>query len=276
MGFHITPVVLNLIILNAILFFGVYIIDSKFGSQIENHLCLYPVSSGLFKPYQLITYGFLHANIQHLFFNMLGLWSFGTMLESVFGAKRFLIYYMVCILGGAVLHNGIQYVKIHKTENAIGQFERDPSVATYRQVLYSQFEEYTTIPENQIAFDEFCAAWEKDKAPDHQHFFVEKAKDDFYQLKKYKSSTPMIGASGAVFGILLGVGLILPNALLTMLLFPISIKAKYFVIIFGALEFYWGINKVPGDNVAHFGHIGGMIFGMILILYWYKNTIFRR
>ncbi|MFL5753019.1 MAG: rhomboid family intramembrane serine protease [Bacteroidia bacterium] len=276
LGLNITPVVLNLIILNAIFFFGAWIIDSKFGSTIQAHLCLYQVSSDQFNPYQLITYAFLHANFQHLLFNMLGLWSFGTMLETVWGGKRFLIFYMFCVLGGAVMHNAIQYIKIHKIENAIQKFEQDPNAFTYRQVLYENFQEYTLIPENQLAFDEFTEAWEKDTLRDNQRFYVQRAKNDFDQLRTFKASSPMLGASGAVFGILLGVGLILPNAQLSMLFLPIRIKAKYFVIVFGALEFYYGTHKVPGDNVAHFGHIGGMIFGMILILIWYKNTIFKR
>jgi membrane associated rhomboid family serine protease len=154
---------------------------------------------------------------------------FGKTLENVWGAKRFLIYYIFTGLGAAVLHLCVSQYQIFQLAN--------------------------NIPE-----------------------ILELAKQGLYNTGNVNSfkltqlvTTPTVGASGAVFGILLAFGMLFPNTLL-YIYFAIPVKAKYFVMIYGALELYSGLSNNPADNVAHFAHLGGMIFGFLLIKYWQKNN----
>jgi membrane associated rhomboid family serine protease len=160
---------------------------------------------------------------------MFALWMFGKTLENVWGAKRFLIYYIFTGLGAAVLHLCVSQYQIFQLAN--------------------------NIPE-----------------------ILELAKQGLYNTGNVNSfkltqlvTTPTVGASGAVFGILLAFGMLFPNTLL-YIYFAIPVKAKYFVMIYGALELYSGLSNNPADNVAHFAHLGGMIFGFLLIKYWQKNN----
>ena len=115
---------------------------------------------------------------------------------------------------------------------------------------------------------DFLIEWQKDSTNPE---FVVGAKEisDFMVIKRM--NVPVVGASGAVFGLLLGFGMLFPNTMLMLLFLPFPIKAKYFVMIFGAFELFQGLNNNPGDNVAHFAHLGGMLFGFILIKIWNKT-----
>ncbi|NNC24322.1 rhomboid family intramembrane serine protease [Salinisphaera sp. USBA-960] len=152
-----------------------------------------------FEPWQLATYGFLHAGVAHLFFNMFGLWMFGRVLEVAWGQWRFLAYYAVCVVGAGVI---------------------------------------------QVA--------------------------SLYFASSYGAPAPTIGASGGVFGVLLAFGVMFPNARVMLLIPPIPMAAKWFVLGYGALELFFG---VTGTNagVAHFAHLGGMAFGAGLLLYWWRQ-----
>ena len=149
-----------------------------------------------FMPWQLLTYGFLHGNLTHIFFNMFGLWMFGRDLELLMGSKRFLIYFFTCVVGAGV----IQLI-----------------VAATQGGIY-----------------------------------------------------PTVGASGGVFGILLAYGLTYPNRMVMLIFPPIPMKAKYFVLFYGLLELYLGVSgNAPG--VANFAHLGGMLFGFLLLRYWAQS-----
>lgn len=162
------------------------------------YFALWPLSSPLpeFGPWQLLSYGFLHGNLPHIFFNMFGLWMFGRDLERMMGAQRFLIYFLTCVIGAGIV-----------------------------QLI--------------------VAAWTGG------HY-------------------PTIGASGGVFGILLAYGMAFPNNTVMLLIPPIPMKAKYFVLIYGLLELYLGVSGMsPG--VANFAHLGGMLFGFLLLQYWRRK-----
>jgi len=208
MNLRMPPVVLNLILLNVI----VYIVTHFLAPGLQQYFVLfYPTPHGLFQPYQLITYMFGHETFLHIFLNMLALWMLGSQVEMVWGGKKFLFFYIVCGLGAAGFNLLIYYIKL--------QTNQDPAVYASLQNFYS------FLP-------------------------------------------PMLGASGSVFGILAAFGMLFPNQMLMMLFPPIPMKAKYFVILYGAIELFSGISNNSGDNVAHFAHIGGLITGLIMLLIW--------
>jgi membrane associated rhomboid family serine protease len=180
---------------------------------------------------------------------------FGPALENVWGAKRFLIYYMVCGLGAALIHSSVVYVDMRQMEVAKDAFISKPSVNNYLEFLH---EIGVKDPKTVNALDKQA----------NDPTVIEDAKRVVLTSYNYIANVPMVGASGAVFGILLGFGMLFPNTVLMLLIPPIPIKAKYLVLIYGLLELYSGVHVIPGDNVAHFAHLGGMLFGFLLIKYW--------
>lgn len=195
-------VVKNLLIINVIVFLGQQLFSMKFGYELSEKFGLHFMLSDSFRPFQFITYMFLHGSFTHLLFNMLALYMFGTSIENYWGSKRFLIYYIICGVGAALVHYAIFF------------FTSD---------LDSSMLDFPVI----------------------------------------------IGASGAVFGLLLAYGMMFPNQVIYVQ-FIIPMKAKYFVALYGAIELFSGLNNSPTDNVAHFAHLGGMLFGFVLIRYWKK------
>ncbi len=183
--------VLNLLIIN-----GLGLMAGTIFPAVDYYLGLHALQSPHFASYQIVSYMFLHANMQHLFFNMFALWMFGRTLEYELGSQRFLTYYLTCGVGAAII------------QLAIGMIF--PFSIT-------------------------------------------------------------VGASGAVFGLLLAFGVMHPNATIMLLIPPIPMKAKWFVILYGALELVLGLRNSATDNIAHFAHLGGMIWGLLLLLYWRRR-----
>jgi membrane associated rhomboid family serine protease len=231
--FGLPPVVKNLIILNVVMLLAYYAADALFDIDLIRILGLYYPQSEWFKPYQIVTHLFMHGGFWHLFFNMFALYMFGGVLESVWGPKRFLIYYFVCGLGAAFTHETVIYFQYHKL--------------------------ISIIPPEQL-----------NEVFENGYRYVLKGSQAMSGLQSILI-TPTVGASGAVFGILLAFGVLFPNTQLMLLLPPIPIKAKYFVMIYGVLELWLAITQ-PGSNIAHAAHLGGMLFGYILIKYWQKTT----
>ncbi len=186
-----TPIVLNLIIINALVFFIQAVFDGSEG-KITTLLALWPYRSGFFEPYQMVTHMFAHGGIGHILFNMFALWSFGSTLEKVWGPKRFLIFYLVCGLAAGVA-----------------------------QILFS--------------------------------------------------SSPAVGASGAIMGLLAAFGYLFPNTELLVFPFPFPVKAKYFIAVIAAIDLFGGVYST-GSNIAHFAHLGGLIMGFILVIIWNKTN----
>ena len=179
-----TPVSLGLIVVCAVVFFT--------GFRPAG-LALWPLESGIFMPWQLLTYALLHGNFNHLFFNMFAVWMFGTPLERAWGSRRFGLFLAVCVAGAAAAQLAVQL---------------------FEGGIY-----------------------------------------------------PTIGASGGVFGLLLAFGVMWPDNRIFLLFFPVPIKAKWFVLIYGAIELLLGFSRaMPG--IAHFAHLGGMVFGAVLLYRW--------
>lgn len=221
------PVVKNLIIINVIVFIAQITFENSKPFFIDNLFALHDIHSVYFKPHQLITHMFMHGSFEHILFNMFALWMFGSLLENVWGGKRFLQFYLICGLGAAIIHLGVLYIEMEPAWNYIKQFSAE--------------EQAKVIYKNEIA------------------------------VMGKGINVGTVGASGAIFGCLAAFGYLFPNSLIYLyFLFPI--KAKWFVIIYAALELWLGVRNSAGDNVAHFAHLGGALAGIIIVFIWNKTN----
>lgn len=258
--FRLTPVVKNLLIINILLLF----LDGYFlQGFLSNRLALYYVFSDFFQPYQFITYMFLHGGFGHLFGNMIALFFFGPWLERTWGSKRFLIFYMVCGVGAGLLFSSVQFIEMQLLDSSINAYMASPGPDAFAAFINDNFQYY--YPE----FSNFIRLYSE--APENADL-IQKSKDYLQQIYASQSNIPMVGASGAIFGILLGFGMLFPNAEIFLLFPPIPIKAKYLVTFYGLYEIYALFQQAPGDNVAHLAHIGGMIFAFFMIRGWRNST----
>jgi membrane associated rhomboid family serine protease len=236
--FKLLPeVIKNLLIINGLFFLASVVFGNVFGTDLTRLLGVYLPQSEQFMPFQIVTHMFMHGNLGHIFFNMFALWMFGNALENVWGPKRFLIYYFVTGLGAALLHLGIQYWE------------------------YSSLISQLTEGEVQTVLREGASLWETGR--NYTNPIMGQA--------NALLNSPTVGASGAVFGVLLAFGMLFPNQYI-YIYFVLPVKVKYFVAVYGALELYNGIANDPASNVAHFAHLGGMLFGFLLLRYWKKNN----
>jgi membrane associated rhomboid family serine protease len=260
------PVVKNLLIINGLMFLLSVIVESKFGTNLNQWLGMYYPASVYFKPYQIITHVFMHGSFMHIFFNMFSLWMFGSVLENYWGPKRFFIYYFITAFGAAALHSGVNAYEIYKMNEAVNTYALNPNINDF--VLYVQEHQHMV---NSSVSDELNRLYNIWRNEPGNTMMAQSSVDALRIFSTVKMNIPVVGASGAVFGLLLAFGMLFPNTQLMMLFLPVPIKAKYFVIFYGVLELYQGISSNPGDNVAHFAHLGGMLFGFILIKIWNRN-----
>ena len=236
---NMPPVTKNIIIINALIWL-VEVISPSFGlNGIIRHLGLHFVGAPHFNPVQIITYMFVHDQhtFFHVFFNMLTLFFFGPMLERIWGSRKFLFYYMVCGVGAALIQEGVWALE-WKSEYLDG-------IAKLNGLTKS---EAAKMVQDYIARGDSGVA---------------------SAIDAFKNSMVTVGASGAIFGILLGFAFIFPNMPLYLFFIPVPIKAKYIVAGYAVIEFFCGVSGSM-STVAHFAHLGGMLFGLIILLYW-KN-----
>lgn len=267
------PVVKNLLIINVLFYLASIVLNSALGLPLEKFLGLHVPMAGDFGVHQLFTYMFLHAypDPMHIFFNMFALFMFGRMLELVWGPRRFLVFYLVTGVGAAFVHLLTQYIDILPVLKGITHYMNNAG----HEELQLFLDEHLQIRsmEMQQKFNAFVASYNKLLHTDPE-LATGLAREYLYGFRSdYLNSHVTVGASGAVFGILLAFGMLFPNTRLMLLFPPIPIKAKYFVIGYGALELFLGISGSM-TNVAHFAHLGGMLFGFILIKYWRSKGIY--
>ncbi|MDG5799490.1 rhomboid family intramembrane serine protease [Marinilabiliaceae bacterium ANBcel2] len=270
----LTPIVKNLLIINVLFYIASIVIQSSMGLRLEHYLGLHVPMADNFRSYQLITYMFLHAypGFAHLFFNMFALFMFGRMLETVWGPKRFLFYYFATGVGAALIHLVTQYIEIMPSLNAINSYLNNANPDTLQVFINEHLE--VRSHEMRSKFNAFAESYNALLKTDPESA-IELSKQYIYEYRKdYLNTYITIGASGAVFGILLAFGMLFPDARLMLLFPPIPIKAKYFVIIYGAIELWQAIVISPFSNVAHFAHLGGMLFGYLLIKYWRSKGLY--
>lgn len=253
MRFNLTPVVRTLLLLNV----GIFILQNTQLSFL-NYLALYPIGSQSFLPFQPFTYMFLHGSWGHVFSNMIGLFFFGPMLEQVWGSKRFLFFYLFTGVGAGVLQSGITYYETSQMRQSVEAYVARPTPTGF----VSYFSEYDS--NLRLKFDDFANEFEENST---NPTYVRQSIDLVQRYYQSRLNVPTVGASGAIFGILMAFGLLFPNTEIYLyFLFPV--KAKYLVAAYGLYELYAGFQRAPGDSVAHFAHIGGMFFAYILIRYW--------
>jgi membrane associated rhomboid family serine protease len=252
-----TPVVKNLILMNVVVFIASTVLDRLYGDVVTANLTLFYFKSPLFKPFQYVTHMFMHANFGHLFFNMFALWMFGKVLESVWGSKRFLIYYMITGMGAAAFYTFVNYLQYSPIESAILAFRNTPSPDLYAEIM----RKYFSGEDSDLSL---MTRWISDP---QNSTYISQGFQKLVLSYSHLVNIPMLGASGAVFGILLAFGMLFPNTELMLLFLPIPIKAKWFVLGYGAMELFFGLTGIE-SGVAHFAHLGGMLFGFILIKYW--------
>jgi membrane associated rhomboid family serine protease len=271
-GFSLLPtIVKNLLIINGLVFIGQIVAEKSFGISLEDSFGLHYPASLAFKPWQFITYMFLHGNFMHLIFNMFALWMFGYALENIWGPRRFLFYYMVTGIGAALVHYLVIFLQINPTVVLIDGLIANPTAPAIFDFISQntlQINQYSgEIYQQSQKFQEALEALAYN--PENRQALL-MARNFLVDYREYFISLPnVIGASGAVFGILLAFGMLFPNTLIYIYFF-FPLKAKYFVIIYGLIELFYGFSGAQ-SNVAHFAHLGGMVFGFLLILYWKKK-----
>jgi membrane associated rhomboid family serine protease len=259
-GFSQMPtVVKNLIIINVL----VFLLQNVPGINADDYFALHYWRSPYFKWWQLFSHMFMHANLAHIFFNMFALWMFGSILENVFGARKFLIFYLVCGVGAAFCHLSVLTL----------QFEQFHSAFMYYQEHQSLNEFIVMLKKGKLtnpAFSQVLSFWnENPECTNCAQQSVQLINEAY--LARINEAT--IGASGAVFGLLFAFGFLFPNMELMLIFLPIPIKAKWFVAGYAAIELFSGIQNSAGDNIAHFAHLGGMLFAFILLKLWNSRTI---
>ncbi|GAB4037692.1 rhomboid family intramembrane serine protease [Spirosoma gilvum] len=250
--FNLTPVVRALLILNVLVFLVT-------NNAIIEQFGLHSFLSDRFNPIQLLTHMFLHSGFGHIFSNMLWLFFFGPMLEHFWGPRRFTFFYFFCGLGSALLFSAVNYFEMHDVYMSVQAYQAAPRFDNFSAFIDQHAVSY---------YDQLEPFIEKFKSLPNDSKLLQMSVSYVNQIFTSQVDEPMVGASGAVFGVLMGVGLLFPNTQLFLLFPPIPVKVKYIVIFSGAMELYSGIYQSQADNVAHFAHIGGMLFAFILVKYW--------
>lgn len=226
------PVIKNLIIINGLMLLAKYVLLSSYGVGLSEYLGMFFPLSENFRWYQIITHMFMHGDFLHFFFNLYAIWLFGSRLELVWGSQKLIFYYFTAGLGAAFLHELVIYIQ-------------------YADVIQGM-----TSAEVQTVFNEGRSVIQRGM----------NYTDPDAGLLNSLVNVPVVGASGALFGLLLAYGMIWPNEVIYInLLFPV--KVKYLVIFYGAIELWFGFSG-QASGIAHFAHLGGMLFGYLLIRYW--------
>ena len=261
---RITETVKQLIIINILFYIGTLIV----GSGATDILALHMPTSDKFKIWQIVTHIFMHGSPGHIFFNMFALYSFGVVLEQMWGAKKFLFFYFSCGIGAALLHMGITYLEMQSTLDAVATMGL--SQDTLHQILNVEFTDGRYF-RDELFQDKIIPILE-------QAGKVNQLNSDYFAdlfNASVISQTHMVGASGAIYGVLVAFAFLLPNAELMLLFLPIPIKAKYFVPGVLLVDLFLGLkgNSIfgGGDGIAHFAHLGGALVGFLMMWYWKKN-----
>lgn len=268
---RITETVKQLIIINIIFFVGSIII----GDGAYDILALHSPQDDKFGIWQLFSYIFMHSDTDygHIIFNMLGLWMFGSALEEIWGAKKFIFFYISCGVGAALLHLTINYFQVqHMLEGAA---DLNLSSDAIHKVLNFKFDDGSAY-RGELLQKQLMPLLQK--AGTLEHLNEANFKAIFDAAIESKSIT--VGASGAIYGLLVAFAFMFPNLEMMMLFVPIPIKAKYFVPGVLVFDMVMGIRGQAvigqGDGVAHFAHLGGALIGFIMMWYWKKNQYNNR
>lgn len=262
-GFRMLPNgVKHLLIINALFYLAAFVFRSSLNIDLDNWLALYYIGSDMFRPWQYITYMFMHGSFEHIFFNMFALWMFGYILENFWGTKRFVIFYLLCGIGAGLVHSAVIGISAAPVLADINVYAANPSPDALIQIYNDHFHNII----NPRWITEVTNAWRNGSGNDFGYETTE-ALMQIYNERII--GIPTVGASGAVYGILLAFGMMFPEERI-YLYFLVPLKAKWFVIGYAAIELVTGVLGT-NDGIAHFAHLGGMLVGLILILLWRKH-----
>jgi membrane associated rhomboid family serine protease len=263
--FEVLPTIIkNLLIINGLMFLAQNTFAGPTSNfSFEDYFALHAWQSDLYRPWQLITHMFLHGDFSHILGNMFALWMFGSILENVWGPKRFLLFYMLCGVGAAVIHLAIlsyQLVPLATEYESLLLLSKT-NASGFTEAVYNYSAKHH-IPLTQILAENKVSLSTPGLAPQLMDLIT-----TYYNKTM---STATLGASGAVFGILIAFVYLFPNTYIYIyFLFPV--KAKWLGIAYFAFELYKGIENSAGDNVARWAHVGGALIGFILVYIWKKK-----
>ncbi len=237
---RLTGAIKHLLIIN-ILFF---VATALYGEQMYQWFSLWFPENENFVLWQILSHMFMHGGFMHILFNMYALWAFGSPLEQMWGKNKFLFFYFSAGIGAALIHTGVNYYYFNEGMDVLlGSGLTRPEIMDI------------------ISQGKFNPAW--------YNLAPRSTIDNF--LMAY--STPAVGASGAIYGILVAFGMSYPNSELFLIFLPIPIKAKYFIPVLIGLDLFSGVtgDSIFGQGIAHFAHVGGALFGFIMMWYWKRN-----
>jgi membrane associated rhomboid family serine protease len=239
---QISPTVKQLLIINILFFLGTQMV----GEQAYNYLSLFFFENAKFQYWQPLTHMFMHGGFMHIAFNMFALYSFGSALEHFWGGKKFLFFYISCGLGAALLHTGVNYFMFHHGLNALIEAGFNPT-EIYALLNDGRMDTTWIDTLGNSGLSNFTGAF----------------------------ASPAVGASGAIYGLLVAFAFMVPNAELALMFIPIPIKAKYFVPGLLCIDLFLGLKGESifggASGIAHFAHIGGALVGFLMMWYWKKN-----
>ena len=231
----------NLLIINVVVWLAMMLLPNSFAGAIERNCALHYFTSPNFRPWQPLTYMFMHSteSFTHLLFNMFGVVMFGGILERVFGSGRYLFFYITAGIGAALVQWGVYAVWISQLSSSLPDGMTLSYIAEEGARLLSRSMNWT---------------------------------DPVLSELNWLINSPMVGASGALYGLLLGFAMLFPNMPLYLFFIPVPIKAKWMVAGYGLLELFLGVTGMQ-SGVAHFAHLGGMISALLLVIYWRKKGV---
>ncbi len=260
---RLSPAVKNILIINVLVFLATYAISSF---DFNRYFGLHYYASQYYSPYQFISFMFMHAGLTHVFFNMFAVFMFGPLIENALGTKRFLIYYFTAGIGSGIIQQAALYCDITPFIQDVDHLLSDLTTENLNDFLNGRGAVFNY--ESQVAMGQFINKYNGliNINPAQAQTVARDFLVNYQQL--FIDSHVTVGASGAVFGLLFAFGYLFPNMRVMLLFPPIPLKAKWMVIGYGAIELFSGIANSSYDNVAHWAHLGGMLFGFILFRIW--------
>ncbi len=270
----LTPVVKNLLIINVVIFAAIFLLPYLgFNTNLlADYLALHYPTSDRFHPIQLVSHFFVHGGLTHIFFNMFGLVMFGPLLEARYGGKRFLILYLVAAAGAVALHFGYTWYQLNHLEDLLYAFQQEPTLAHFN-AFFNPIDTKGLNMDNGVKVSTVVANIQNEivlgKGDPAQTL-----RDGVGMMQEYidfKTSVPMVGASGALYGVVAAFAILYPDFKLMLIFLPIPIKARYFVPVLLAVDLFLGIMEFSWDPIAHFAHLGGALAGGLLAYIWYKR-----
>jgi len=258
---RITPMVKNILIINI----GIFILQAMINLPFISLFGLRVVFAEEFQVFQFLTYMWIHGGFGHLLGNMFAVFIFGPLLEQVWGSKRFLTFYLACGIGAGVLFGAADFMEKYPMKKDAEAYVANPNPEDFMLFVM----DYRTNKSSTTQLANFADTYYDNP---NNASYIRQSQQYVMDIYDSFSNIPMVGASGAVFGILMAFGMLFPNTVLYLLFPPIPIKAKYFVMFYAAYEVYAEIARSPGDNVAHLAHLGGMLIAFVLLKMWQKSS----